>query len=188
VIDDPTEWKPAEDVAYAELKLLELGQLLDTALTFESFDRWKATLDPNIDVFSRIAVGSIQWRKSVGKLTSPTLASAFTIRLSHWDTVIEYTPGGYRLVDLEVPHSEPSKWDGPEDDSWYRVSFLAGGLRQGTEYDLRVTFSDQARWAYAGKYALVGTRVIEPAARSFVKAGATFIEPFEVIRRSPFLG
>ena len=164
--------------------MTELTEILNSPLTTERFERWKVIFSDDLFLFSSTLIGSIIWKKPVGRILSPSLASAFTITIFHWQTVLVGSPGGpAKFVDLKVPHLEPPKWDGPSDEEYYRVTFAAGGLEKGTKYFIGVSFSDQAKWEseFAGKYLLFKQRRIEPAARAWEHDGPSVLEPFEVV-------
>jgi hypothetical protein len=69
--------------------------------------------------------GTIQWRKSLGRPWGKSLGDVFWIEHTGTQVVLVGTPPGSAHEETAiVPLPEPSKWDGPEDDDYFRVSFM----------------------------------------------------------------
>ncbi len=133
------------------------------------------------------AFGMIRWPKGSPKLLTPKHADAFDITLTHTQTFLEYEPDGVHFITLIVPDFPPTKWDGPDDDAYFRVSFFATGLRRDIDYTVSVRFTPLAKWehtVFAG-----GFHVIDPPARTFKLNDGAVIAPFDVkteLVRIPF--
>lgn len=142
-------------------------------------------------LFANTVWGSIRWKKSIGRPLVPTLASAFVIEHIHWDTVMVGTPDGrIKAVDLVAPHKEPSKWDGPDDADYYRVSFMTETPQRPTR--IRMNFATHVGWEWehpSQVFLRSSYRDIIPSERYFVKGDKLLIlDPFEVVKKSVLMG
>ncbi len=170
-----------------ESELTSFQTLLDKPITEELLDRW--ITDTRVrdrsgvaNILSNTIWGTIRWPKSFGRPLGSTLASAFVIKHVHWDSRMEITPSGVaRIIDILAPHPEPSKWDGPDDEDYYRVSFMADTPQRPTR--IRVSFAEDIRWEkILGTYIIRGYRDIAPSERQFIKGDKmSVLEPFEVV-------
>jgi hypothetical protein len=61
--------------------------------------------------------------------------------LWRYQVVSEDLGGAERPMKLTVPGLPPSKWDGPGDADFYEVRFMRGGLNEGVQYHLDVSFT-----------------------------------------------
>ena len=158
--------------------LQSLSDLLVKPVTATRFNEWKTHLG---DVFAikGTVFGSIRWAKTMRPLITQNHADAFTLVLTHTQDILVGTIGGEaRWETVIAPNNPPSKWSGPDDDQYYRVSFLSSGLDPEKAYTLQVSFSSQARWASTGMLRL--HHVIEPASRVFKPRDISMLEPFDV--------
>lgn len=152
-------------------------------ITAERLAHWSKGSVIRREILATSIWGTIQWRKSIGRPLAPTLASAFVIEHVSWQSKLEYTQdGGFKFIDLVVPHSEPWKWDGPEDENYYRVSFMTETTQRPNR--IRVNFAANIGWEHQIETIGRGYRDIEPSERQFLKGEEPYvIEPFEVVRR-----
>jgi len=164
-------------------ELQTLGPLLKAPITKLSLDGWARGRAQRNDLLADTIWGTIRWAKSLGRPLAPTLAQAFRIEHAHHQLIKEIRPTGIRYIDLVAPHSEPSKWDGPEDDSFFRVSFMAEAV-EGQETRISVRFADHIGWE-ARMHVLGRSYLdIEPAERRFAKPKSRLVlEPFEVVAK-----
>jgi hypothetical protein len=161
-------------------------QTLDTVLlgpiTTERLTSWTATSVIRADILANTIWGTIRWRKTLGRPTLPVLASAFVIEHRSWQQELNIVNGVGRYERITVPHGEPSKWDGPEDDEFYRVSFLSASTQLETR--IRVDFAPGVSWDRRIQIIGRGFNDIEPPWRWFAKGTAPrVLAPFDIIRK-----
>jgi hypothetical protein len=179
---DHQEHEPNEiDPDLLERALSSFQTVLSQPFTVDRVNHWLAENEryrPILTtILSRTVWGEIRWQKALGRPFSPTLASAFVIEHSHQQSVMEYVGGGVKFIDILAPHPEPSKWDGPDDEEYYRVSFKAE-TPQGYPTRIRVNFAAQVGWEHQGR----GFRFISPPEKQFLKSDKfTVLEPFEIV-------
>ena len=172
---------PPSDAALAR-DMMSLNKLLARPLTRTLLDEWKGSIK-NLHLFEGIVFGSIRWLKTMDRLLTPTHADAFEIRLSHMQTVPDHEPDGVHLITIPAPDLPPSKWDGPDNDEYYRVSFMTSGLVAQRIYSLDVSFTAQARWEVSRNPLMRRVYSIEPLGREFSVDDISFLDPFEVKHR-----
>jgi hypothetical protein len=170
---------PHTDAALAR-DMMSLNTLLARPLSGTLLDEWKGSIK-NLPIFKGNVFGSIRWLKTMDPLLTPKHADAFEIRLTHTETVLSYE-GGPHWVTIVAPGLPPSKWDGPDDDEYYRVSFMTSGLVAQRIYSLDVSFTAQARWESRNPM-LRRVHSIEPLGREFSVDDISFLDPFEVKQR-----
>ena len=168
---------PPPDAALAR-DMMSLNKLLARPLTRTLLDEWKGSIK-NLHLFEGIVFGSIRWLKTMDRLLTPTHADAFEIRLSHMQTVPDHEPDGVHLITIPAPDLPPSKWDGPDNDEYHRVSFITSRLVAQRPYSLEVSFTAQARWEFSAE----DFHWIEPPGRQFSVDKISFLDPFEVRHR-----
>jgi hypothetical protein len=180
------------DPVLAERELASFQTVLGLPITGEQLDHWfkdgMVRRDLLSNIFSNTVWGTIRWRKSMGRPLAPTLASAFVIEHISWQSeTIGITPTGEpKYTDLVVPHPEPSKWDGPGDEDYYRVSFMAETAQQQSQ--IRVNFAAHIAWEHRTAFVRRGYRDIDPSERLFLTGDKWYVlEPFEVIRKPYYL-
>src|SRR5262249_24624902 len=117
---------PHTDAALAR-DMMSLNTLLARPLTGTLLDEWKGSIK-NPHIFKGTVFGSIRWLKTMDPLLTPKHADAFEIRLTHTETVLSYEGGELHFVTIVAPGLPPSKWDGPDNDEYYRVSFMTSRL------------------------------------------------------------
>ena len=178
-----------EDLAQLEVfnrELATLKPLLAAPMTKDRLDHWVGELRVRADILADTVWGTIRWSKALGRPYSATLAGAFKIEHTHVQFVKEFVQGGARYIELTVPHAEPSKWDGPEDDEYFRVSFMASAA-EGQQTRIRVNFANGVGWEPRLFVTGRGYRDIEPAERRFAKSNSRLVlEPFDVVSK-PYL-
>ena len=157
-------------------------------ITANRLDQWISNDPVRRDLLSDTVWGSIRWRKSMGRPITPTLASAFDIEHIHWQTIVWLTPEGFRHVDIETKHREPTKWDVPDNSEYYRVTFMTyqgGSLASGPVNRIRVSFAPGVAWERRIQVT-TGYRSITPLGILFsAKAGERIVlEPFSVVIKS----
>jgi hypothetical protein len=124
--------------------------------------------------------GSIQWRKSLGRPAGPRLADGFSILHMSSKSVQDAITG--KVLEIPEPHFEPTKLDGPEDDEYYRVTFMAreaGGLQS-----VDVDFAFPLGWETGNESLIVKFgpfREISPSSQSWHGGDAIVLGPFEVL-------
>ena len=170
---------PHTDAALAR-DMMSLNKLLARPLTRTLLDEWKGSIK-NPHIFKGTVIGSIRWLKTMDPLLTPKHADAFEIRLTHTQKVLDYEGGPHcvAIVALDLP---PSKWDGPDNDEYYRVTFMTSGLVAQRIYSLDVSFTAQARWESRNPL-LERFHWIEPPGRQFSVDDISFLDPFEVKHR-----
>jgi len=181
------------DPLLLERELASLKDVLVQPISEKRFDDWIADIRVRTGtdfstLFSKTVWGSIRWKKSIGRPVAPTLASAFVIEHIHWDTVLVGTPDGrIKYVDLVAPHKEPSKWDGPDDGDYYRVSFMTETPQRPTR--IRMNFAAHIGWEWEHPSEILlrsSYRDIIPSERYFLKDDKlSILDPFEVVKK-PF--
>ena len=173
--------KTALQAASRELQTLE--PLLKLPITKLGLDGWVGGSTPRAELVADTIWGTIRWAKSLGKPQAPTLAAAFKIEHVHHQVAIDPRPGHLRLIDLVAPHPEPIKWDGPEDEAFFRGSFAATAL-EGQQTRISVRFADHIRWP-ARIHVLGHTYLdIVPAEQRFAKPKSRLVlTPFEVVAK-----
>ena len=171
---------PHTDAALAH-DLMSLNTLLARPLSGTLLDEWKRSIK-NLPIFKGTVIGSIRWLKTMDPLLTPKHADAFEIRLTHTQNVLDYEGGAHcvTIVALDLP---PSKWDGPDNDEYYRVSFMTSGLVAQRIYSLDVSFTAQARWEVSRNPLMRRVYSIEPLVREFSVDDISFLDPFEVKHR-----
>jgi hypothetical protein len=186
---------PDIDPALAQAQLASFQHLLDQPMTEPRFHRWTTELgrDDVLLVSQTLGGtlwGTIRWPKSLGRPRGATLAGAFVVEHVHWDRVLDVTPDGTaRFIDILAPHPRPSTWDGPHDDTHYRVSFTAPTPQRPTR--IRVKFAGDVEWERSTGIQVFTPRAyrdIAPAERHFVKEDKMVVlEPFDIVLRPYFL-
>jgi hypothetical protein len=172
---------PHPDAALAR-DMMSLNTLLARPLSGTVLDKWKGSAK-NLSVFKGTVFGSIRWLKTMDPLLTPKHADAFKIRLTHTETKLSYDyEGGAHWITLVALDLPPSKWDGPDDDEYYRVSFVTSGLVAQRIYSLDVSFTAQARWESRNPL-MRRVYSIEPLGREFSVDDISFLDPFEVKHR-----
>jgi hypothetical protein len=177
------------DPAQVERELASFQSVLDLPIVEERLDGWLEDSAIRKMMFANTVWGTIRWPKSLGRPLSHTLASAFVIDHVHWDSIPEFYDGGIKYIQLLAPHPEPSKWDGPDDENFHRVSFMAQTPQRQTQ--ISVKFTPHVAWNHIGGSVY---RHIDSPQRRFLKDdGAYVLKPFEVISavitgRGPTLG
>jgi len=159
--------------------------VLGSTVTRDRLDRWTKGSDIRAGIVANTVWGTIRWRKGLGRPTVSVLANAFVIEHRSWQEKLNIVNGVGHWVRIIAPHDEPSKWDGPEDDEWYRVSFMS--VSPQLETRIRVDFAPHVAWERnPNPQVISGYNDIEPQWRWFAQ-GATprVLEPFEVLRK-PF--
>ena len=165
----------------ASRELLTLEPLFTKPITKSSLDGWAGGSGVREDLLANTIWGTIRWAKSLRKPLAPTLAEAFKIEHAHHQWIVLPRPGHPRFIDLLAPHPEPSKWDGPEDESFFRVSFMAEAF-EGQETRIRVRFADHIGWETRIHMLRRSYLDIEPAEQRFSKPKTRLVlAPFEVI-------
>jgi len=165
-------------------ELESLGSVLGRSLSRESLGSWAEGSDFRRKILADTLWGSIYWRRSMGRPLTPKLSIAFVIEHVSWQSKLEYTDGGYRFIDLLSPHSEPSKWDGPDDDDYHRVTFMTQATQGHNQ--IRVGFAPGVGWQHGIQLPVtkLGYRDIAPPWRDFEKGEIGYVlEPFEVVIR-----
>jgi hypothetical protein len=173
---DTTERVDPHQETALKADLKSLNDLLISPITSSTLQNWIDSLKSKL-VFKGTVFGSIRWSKQMPPLLTPKHADAFQIALSHTETFIDYE-GGAHLVTLIAPNLPPTKWDGPDDDEYYRVSFMSIGLDPEKLYTVRVTFTDKAVWTRGNLIRLV--HAIEPPSQNFKIKDISSLDPFEV--------
>ena len=171
---------PHTDAALAH-DLMSLNTLLARPLSGTLLDEWKGSIK-NLPIFKGTVFGSIRWLKTMDPLLTPKHADAFEIRLTHTETKPSYE-GGLHWVTIVAPGLPPSKWDGPDNDEYYRVSFMTSGLVAQRIYSLDLSFTAQARWEVSRNPLMRRVYSIEPLGREFSVDDISFLDPFEVKHR-----
>jgi hypothetical protein len=157
-----------------------LGELLSRPLTAARLGEWKRSVGSLLPLKGTI-FGAIRWSTSMAPLLTARHEDAFEIRLTHTESYIDYR-GGPHWVTIVAPDRPPSKWSGPDDADYFRVSFLASGLVPERVYSLDVAFTTEAHWQEVNPL-MHRVHAIEPPGRQFTAGEITFLEPFEVTHR-----
>jgi hypothetical protein len=192
--ESPEAITHALDPLLLERELASLQGVLRQPITEKRFNDWIDDIRVRTGtdfstIFSNTIWGTIRWKKAIGRPLAPTLASAFVIEHIHWDTVMDVTPDGrVKYVDILAPHKEPSKWDGPDDADYYRVSFMTETPQRPTR--IRVNFAAQVGWGSSHPIFLRSSfRDITPSERYFLKGDKlSILDPFEVVKKSILMG
>ena len=171
---------PHTDAALAH-DLMSLNTLLARPLSGTLLDEWKGSIK-NPHIFKGTVFGSIRWLKTMEPLLTPKHADAFELKLHHTQNVRDHKDDGVHCVTLVAWDLPPSKWDGPDNDEYYRVTFMTSGLAAKRIYSLDVSFTAQARWESRNPQ-LEGFHWIEPLGRQFSVDDISFLDPFEVRHR-----
>jgi hypothetical protein len=170
------------DPALVERELATFHTVLKSPITAAGLDHWVKDGVIRADILSNTVWGMIRWRKALGRPNTVTLASAFVIERTCWQTELVFEKGALREKTFLVPLREPSKWDGPDDEDYYRVSFMADTPQLTTR--VRVDFAPLTAWEH-GIQMIAGFRDIEPSGAGFVKGSQRVVlDPFEVVRKS----
>lgn len=179
------------DPALAQVQLASFQDLLDQPMTEPRFKRWATEISGRdvllvSETLAGTLWGTIRWPKSLGRPRGATFAGAFELEHIHWQRVLDMSPDGTaRFVDLVAPHPAPSKWDGPHDDTHYRVSFTAPTPQRPTR--IRVKFAADIQWERTPGVPVFtprGYRDITPAERQFVKTETmSVLDPFDIVLR-----
>ena len=170
------------DLVQRELE--SLRSVLARPLTRESLDSWMEDSALRREILAGTLWGSIYWRKSMGRPLAPTLSMAFVVEHVSWQSVLEFVNGGYRFVELLVPHPEPSKQDGVDDDQYHRVNFVTQAVQGHNR--VRVDFAPRIGWQHGIQLPITerGYRDIDPPLQDFNKGESGYVlEPFEVVMR-----
>ena len=179
--DYPKSAETSLEIASRELQTLE--PLFKLPITKLGLDGWVGGSSPRAELVADTIWGTIRWAKSLGRPTSPTLAQAFVIEHVHHQVETDYTPGKTGFVDLFPPHTGLTKWDGPEDETFFRVSFVSEGL-EGQQTRISVRFADHIRWPTRVHVPGRTYLEIEPAVQHFLKPKSLLVlAPFEVIAK-----
>lgn len=83
------------------------------------------------DAYQNSVVGEIYWRKSMGRPKNLPLSDAFTI--TSWSDYVHSLDSAHPtqlVADITQPHIV-KLWDGPSDDTFWRVSFHISGVIPG---------------------------------------------------------
>jgi hypothetical protein len=131
-------------------------------------------------------LGSISWKKSLGRPVSADISAGFTILLKYTQSVFDAGPPPHH-IELPIVIVIDGKYDATEPgDEDYTVGFVASGLGndEGSAhrrtYALEVGFSD-ADWT--GEVPFIMRR-IAPEVRIFQKGPASvWLEPYRVVKR-----
>ncbi len=170
------------DPVAAERELETLHTVLLSPITTERLVSWTSGSVIRADILANTIWGTIRWRKTLGRPTVPVLASAFVIEHRSWQEELNIVNGVGHWERITVPHGEPSKWDGPEDDEFYRVSFMSASTQLETR--IRVDFASAAGWERPIHIIGRGFNDIEPHWRWFATGSAPrVLAPFEIIRK-----
>jgi len=162
--------------------MMSLNTLLARPLSGTLLDEWKGSIK-NLHIFKGTVFGSIRWLKTMDPLLTPKHADAFEIRLTHPETYPDYEGGVLHWVTLVALDLPPSKWDGPDNDEYYRVTFMTSRLVAQRIYSLDVSFTAQARWESRNPLLGEGLYSIEPLGREFSVDDISFLDPFEIRHR-----
>ena len=157
-----------------------LGALLARPLTAARLAKWKRSAG-SIAALEGTIFGAIRWSTGMAPLLTPRREDAFEIRLSHTESFLDYD-GGPHWVTIVAPDRPPTKWSGPDDADYLRVSFVASGLVPGRDYSLDIAFTPEARWQEVNPL-MHRVHAIEPRHRGFTAGEISFLEPFEVTHR-----
>jgi hypothetical protein len=171
---------PHTDAALAH-DMMSLNTLLARPLSGTLLDEWKGSIK-NPHIFKGTVFGSIRWLKTMEPLLTPKHADAFEIRVTHTENKLDFEGGEAHWVTIVAPDLPPSKWDGPDHDEYYRVTFMTSRLVAQRIYFLDVSFTAQARWESRNPL-LGGFHWIEPPGREFSVDDISFLDPFEVKHR-----
>lgn len=170
------------DSVLVERELETFSTVLLSPVTRERLDDWAGGTMIRADILSDTVWGTIRWRKSLGRPLAASLAAAFVIEHRSWQTELVIDKGVGRWVKLTIPHPEPSKWDGPHDDEFYRVSFMAAASQRETR--IRVDFAAGVAWERRIQVVGPGYKDIDPPSIYFEKGDKRHVlEPFEVITK-----
>lgn len=157
---------------------------LTRPITGKLLDVWIAGIETREFLLAGTVWGTIRWRKSLGRPLLSPMSGAFEIRHGFWQEKTDYVEGGYKTVEIYAPLAPPSKWDGPDDDDYHRVSFTAEA-KAGDEQLIAVAFAAGVPWQPTKPFQRASHRVIDPPQRGFHHDGRrTVLEPFNVIRKS----
>jgi hypothetical protein len=178
--EDAQLGEPLEGPFFRELdeKLTKIVGELTEPVHIEAVTEWTA----NIPELKDTIWGSIQWRKSLGRPAGRRPADGFSIlHQSH-------PPGPYdaktgKFVDLPAPHNEPTKWDGPEDDEYYRVTFMVWEA-PNEKQSVDVGFAFPLRWKTGSESVTVKVgpfRKISPSSQGWNGGDPGVLGPFEVL-------
>ena len=135
---------PPPDAALAR-DMMSLNKLLARPLTRTLLDEWKGSIK-NLPIFKGTVIGSIRWLKTMDPLLTPKHADAFELKLTYTQNVLDHKDDGVHCVTIVGLDLPPSKWDGPDHDEYYRVTFMTSRLVAQRIYFLDVSFTAQARW------------------------------------------
>ena len=132
--------------------------------------------------FANAIVGEIRWPKWMPTISAPNRGDYFTLKLTYWTEKLDRRTGGAEKIFTQLlPFMTKN---GPDDDEYFRVSFMA--TRQQTHYEmtLEITPNDEALWRPEPSFR---RHVVAPASRAFTadKTGP-LLDPFDVEVRFRF--
>jgi hypothetical protein len=162
--------------------LADLGKILRQPDYANHLRNWAA----GEAVVDRIAIGSIFWKKSIGRPASPGLCDGLTVELYSYKVVTIGTPDTGAGIDTKVKQPfPPVVWDGRDDAEHHWVHFLRGMLGPG-KYFVRITIIG-AIWQVVPLTHEHHLLDIAPAReQAFTKVDSTLavVPPFEIVARA----
>jgi hypothetical protein len=177
------------EVSESDVEILR--DLMRAPLTTAGLREWELGSTARGKLLQNSIWGSIEWPKGLGRPATPSLAAAFVIQhTSYWQKWTAEPGGGFVQQDGWISHPTPITWDGPEDDTHYRVSFMSPWgvpYRVGEQGPNRigVDFAPYAPWPVNLRLA-VGYKRIEPPSAYFeifdFEQRWALLDPFEVIQ------
>jgi hypothetical protein len=157
-----------------DAKLLDTITLhpLDSEITKDLLRRLQSEL-----LLKDTVIGEIRWPKSWTTATVADRGSRFLLTLSYITKVLDLETG--RTIKLNTTIMPFKTKNGPDDENYYRVSFMAPRLGAGTEYTIQILTLDQSLWPEPADE----HRLVYPDSRVFVFGeNGQVLDPFDVVR------
>lgn len=167
--------------AAIERELATLRTSLAEPLTPQRLTTWIGAKAVRESLFSGYIIGSIRWRKSLGRPFAARLADGFLIEHNTWYKATDFKNGALHFVEIFEPHYGLSKWDGPDDGNNYKVHFMTAVAPEGRNR-IKVSFAPGIGWGVQTERTRRLVRRIDPPEQDFQpKDKLVVLDPFEVV-------
>ena len=122
-----------------------------------------------------MVIGEIRWPKTWTTLPLADRGVKFSLLLSFITEKFDYSTNSWvKILTTIVPFKMKN---GPDDDRYYRVSFMATRIDPRTEYTLDILTLDQQLWPEPSDE----TRLVYPSSRVFISSkNGQILDPFDM--------
>jgi hypothetical protein len=131
-----------------------------------------------------LILGTIRWKKSLGKPTAPAMASGFEIKHYFWYEQWLVEEGGFRKKAFWMgPFNEVSAWDLSDEGDEHRVGFAGAGMSSSPipANKIAVALSPDHHWYLPPAHA-AGPVSLSPPERVFnYEDKLILLEDFQVV-------